>query len=353
MEVGVRVGRFCMVKNCWELGAGPKRRFECGSSTQTSNQFGGSIAHRFVSVAFLLTMVLFANITAQKENVDSAMIAPIRIASAAASGHGRPAARVASPQCTRAFRGEDTLIFPEPFLAFTLCDVAGAIFPDFQPSNERSVAAGGTVRIDRAHRWDTSDRILLVVTYYVGEDAEVGTICGGCRVDPKIAVLERIGNTISIVARASVPGWDPYGMFNGRAEFDSASFTFQGKETLLALQTPWSYGMMGHTIRLDLFRLDDANLHLVFDGRIKWVAADEGPEDDVVTATIAPQPRSTGPNDILVKFVEARCYIEPTYTCEPGTPRGNQRWRFDGKDYKQIQGSSEPMPRLFHTRWGW
>lgn len=341
-----------MLMHYVELGPDPKHLREFGISSQNGNHSCRSMARRLVACAFLLAMFALSDTTDQDQSSLTATTAPMLIASKHRLKFAS-STRVAFSKCNRAFKVEEALHFPAPFAAFTLCDVLGAIFPDFQRSNERSVAAGGTVRIDRASRWDTSGRSFLAVTYYVGEDAEIGMICGGCRVDPKIAVLERRGNAISLVARGSVPGWDPFGLFNGRAEFAPTPFAFQANETLLALQTPWSYGMMGSTIRLDLFRLDGANLHLIFEGRLKWLAAEGGPEDDMVTATITPQPRSTGPNDILVKFVEARCHIEPTYTCEPGTPRGSQRWRFHGQEYKQIQGSSEPMPRLFHTRWGW
>lgn len=258
------------------------------------------------------------------------------------------------PSCIRPFREENPLQFPEPFAAFTPCDVIAAMFPDFEPAHERSSSAGGTVRLDRARRWDSAGRVLLAVTYYVGEDADTENLCGGCRVNPQLAIFERNGTAVSLVARTTIPGWDPYGLFNGQADFDSGSFRFEGDESLLGMRTPWSYGMMGHTIWLDVYRLNGGSLSLVYRDRVEWAASSGTDEDDdFVMATVTQQRRHKGPDDILVKVVEAACHWKTKKVCQHATPKGTQRWRFNGTKYAQVEGPDTPMPRLFHVRWGW
>lgn len=266
-----------------------------------------------------------------------------------------PSADPRIPACRRAFREEEPLLLPHSFAEFTLCDVLVAIFPDFDTSVERSAAAGGTVRVDRVRQWVTSARTLLVVAHYIGEDADAEFVCGGCRVNPRLAVLERSGTALTLVARGTVPGWDPDGLLYGRTEFDSRSYSFQGDETLLGMRTPWSYGMMGGTTRLSLFRLEGTQLSLVFDDRLEWVASGMGLEDDdVVSVAVSQQRRASGPDDIVLTVHQARCRWEDyKRVCGPKKLAAQQRWRFDSKQYRQISGKPMPMPQLFRTRWGW
>jgi hypothetical protein len=96
---------------------------------------------------------------------------------------------------------------PTPYDAFTPCDVLASIVHDFA-ADGTSASRGGPVRIDQAHAWTVDGKTLLAVVYYVGADADESFICGGCRVTPHVAVVERKGSGLSLVA----DGPDPSGM---------------------------------------------------------------------------------------------------------------------------------------------
>lgn len=275
-----------------------------------------------------------------------------------------PSAEPRVPKCRRAFQfqedekeEDEPLLLPHPFAEFTLCDVLVAIFPDFDTAVERSTAAGGTVRVDHIGQWVTSKRTLLVVAHYIGEDAEAEFVCGSCRVNPQLAVLERSGTTLTLVVRGTVPGWGPdAGLFHGRTEFDPRSYSFQYDETLLGMRTPWSYGMMGGTTRLSLFRLVGPQLSLVFDDKLEWVASGMGLDDDVVSADVSQQRRASGADDLVLTIHQSRCrWEEDKRVCGPQKLATQQRWRFDSKHkrYRQIGGKPMPTPQLFRSLWGW
>jgi hypothetical protein len=252
------------------------------------------------------------------------------------------------------------LSLPAPFDALTPCDVLAAVYPDYDGAVETSAAAGGKVRIDQARRWDVPGRPLLAVLYYLGDDAEAEFVCGQCRVAAHVAVVEQRGAALALVAKGADP-WQPNvdALFNGRATFDAAPYPFTSADSLLAVRTPWSTGMPGFWTNLTLYRLDGAALSIAFEYGVAWSASGMGTEDDDdVISEISFEPRSGGPNDLRVKTTETRCHIDlatPALTRACGKPRsvGAERWRFDGKAYRRIEGKQAPLPRVLHKLWGW
>ena len=267
-----------------------------------------------------------------------------------------------APLCNhrRPFGEDASLALSPPFDALTPCDALAAVFADHDRAAESSRAAGGKVRIDHAQRWDTAGRTLLALVYYAGGDAEVELVAGQVRVAAHLAVVERQGAALALVARGKDP-WQPNAeaLFNGRAELDPAVWPFDRTDTLLALRTPWSTGMPGVWTNLSLYRLDGATLDPVLEYGVEWSASGMGAEDDeLVASTLAFEPRPGGPNDVRMKTTEARCRYDLsapdlTRVCDAAQPVGAERWRFDGKKYRRIEGKAAPLPRVLHKLWGW
>jgi hypothetical protein len=258
------------------------------------------------------------------------------------------------------FSDEVALALPAPFDAFTPCDVLEAVFADYDRALETSAAAGGKVRIDEARRWDVSGRTLLAVVYYLGADAEAEFVCGQCRVAAHVAVVEQRGAALALVAKGTDP-WQPKvdALFNGRAKFDTTAYAFTTTDPFFAVRTPWSTGMPGFWTNLTLYQLDGASLTIAFEYGVAWSASGMGTEDDDdVISEITFEPRAGGPSDLRVKTTEVRCHIDlatPALTRICGKPRpvGAERWRFDGKAYRRIEGKQAPLPRVLHKLWGW
>ena len=183
----------------------------CGSATTSRCSRTSSATRTCRATMFLRPFCL--RLSAQGSSVVSRFGTRSTTSSRALAG-GRACVRsplkrhIVGTACRRAFNKEEPLLLPHSFAEFTLCDVLVAMFPDFDASVESSAAAGGTVRVDRVRQWDTSARTLLVVAHYIGEDADAEFVCGGCRVNARLAALERSGTAHTLVARGTVPGWD-------------------------------------------------------------------------------------------------------------------------------------------------
>jgi hypothetical protein len=282
--------------------------------------------------------------------------------SGASSSVARTASSSAPPACRhrRPFDEAAPLSLAAPFDAFTPCAVLAAVFADYDADSGSSVAAGGKVGIDRAQRWDTAGRALLAFVYYTGADAEGSSAAGGARVAARVAVVERQGEALTLVARGQDP-WRPKveALFNGRAEIDPAPLPFEAGETLLALRTPWSTGMPGTWTSLALYRLHGGTLSIVFEDGVAWNASGMGTEDDdLVAAKVSTAPRVGGPDDLRLETTETRCHLdldkpEPPLLCGKPVPLGAERWRFDGKAYRRIEGKKAPLPKVLHKLWGW
>jgi hypothetical protein len=253
-------------------------------------------------------------------------------------------------------------LLPSPYDAFTACDVLGAIFPDFDRATGKSTSTDQSLRVDQARTWAVGDRPLLAVTYYVGADADSTFICGGCRVTPHVAIVERASggsNRLTLVANGPDP-WHPddseLALFDGRAELvddpDLAS------RSLLGVQVPWSHGTPGDRAVLMLYALDAGGLHVVFDQDWFWHARGMGEKDDHVDTTMRFVPRPGAVDDVLLRMTESRCDYVPAgddarLVCGKGTTVGSARYRFEGGRYKRVSGVTMPLPGVLHRVWHW
>lgn len=252
---------------------------------------------------------------------------------------------------------------PEPFARFTPCDALAAVFADYDSAAETSASAGGVVRIDRARRWAQGGRELLAVLYYVGDDATADFICGQCRVRSHLALIEVRGAALALVATAAP--WHPAdeiaALFNGQAEFEPAEYALNEQESLLGVRVPWSTGMPGTWINLTLFHLQGGALTKVFGYGVDWYANGMGVDDERVASALSTAPGPKGSNDLVVHTTEERCHLDPpgpdpaafSRSCTPPRRVGTERWRFDGKAFRRIEGRPAPLPRILHKLWGW
>lgn len=248
-------------------------------------------------------------------------------------------------------------LLPAPFDPFTACDVLGVIFSDYNRLDGTSAQAQGPVRIDHVRRWDVKGRTLLAATYYNGEAAVDEFICGMCRVEANLAILEQRGSSLVVIASVSTP-WHPekniQALFDGRAEFDEATYDVGENESLLGIRTRWSIGMMGYWDQLELFRFDGEKVSKVFEEQVDWVAGGAmfgAADDDEVVSRVTPVARARGLANLQRTTGERRCRLDTSgdalsTVCDPPKPLSPSRFRFDGKQYRRIEGRAPPMPGI-------
>jgi hypothetical protein len=276
----------------------------------------------------------------------------------------------ARPRCAvrAAFTEDDAVapgpVLPAPYGGFTACDVLGAIFPDFDPATGKSTSDDQPVRVDGAETWVVGGRTLLAVTYYVGADADSTFICGGCRVTPHVAIVERGGSgrgsdRLALVANGPDP-WHPddsmLALFYGRAELvDDPELA---SRSLLGVRVPWSHGTPGDRAVLTLYALDAGRLHVVFEQDWYWHARGLSEKDDHVDTTMRFLPRPGARDDILLRMTESRCEYpsnadDAQLVCSEGKTVGNARYRFKGDRYQRVSGTTMPLPGVLHRLWKW
>ncbi|HEU4536795.1 MAG TPA: hypothetical protein VFS00_21885, partial [Polyangiaceae bacterium] len=155
------------------------------------------------------------------------------------------------------------------------------------------------------------------------------------------------------------PDEDVAALFDGRADFDPTEYALSGDEPLLGVRVPWSTGLPGVWQNLTLFRLQGEALTAVFSYGVDWAANGMGYDDERVASTVSMAPRAGGSHDLLVRTTEVRCRDAPggadpfAQTCDAPRPVGAERWRFDGKAFRRVEGRPAPLPRVLHKRWGW
>ena len=267
------------------------------------------------------------------------------------------APRSVPPVCNhrRPFSDSDKpLVLPPPFDVFEPCDARSTIL-------EHDHEAAGNLHIDRVHRWDTGGRTLLAALYYRAEDAEGKLLCETCRVAAHLAVLERRGASLVLVAGAHdtwQPAADASVHFNGRADF-GAELPFAAGEVLLAVRTPWSSGAPGTWTNLTLYRLAGEDVPIVLEYRVDLSASGKGIEDDdEIMSRIVTEPRASSPNDVVFTTTELRCRedyasLDPAPICRPPKRLGTERWRFEDGRYHRIEGKPAPLPGVLAKLWGW
>jgi hypothetical protein len=215
------------------------------------------------------------------------------------------------------------------------------------------------VRIDKIHAWKLGDRTVLALLYYAGADAEEDFICGQCHVAPLVAIVERSGDGLALVAKGPDP-WHPeadMALFDGRADFNE-DIAF-ARESLLAVEIPWSHGMIGARSVLMLYALDGDRLHVVFESDWSWHASGMGKEDDDLVDTrfrFVPAPGRK--DDLELTMTEKRCHddaedAEMKPVCGRERVVKSARYRAEADGYHRTAGGPMPLPGVLHRVWGW
>jgi hypothetical protein len=259
-------------------------------------------------------------------------------------------------------RNSPPFVVPSPYDTFTPCDLLRAIHSDYDPKTGQSAAAGGTQAIDVTTTWSVSGRTLLAVLYYSGPDAEMDMVYGQVRVAVHVAVLEKQDGKLVLVGKPKDP-WRPeekpdeiIALFNGRAEFDPTDYFFMPGERMLAIKTPWSMGMSGYWDHLTLYRLADNSIDQVFEHELQTTGTASGlPDRDIVRSEISFHAQEGKPNEIRIVNTEEMCKIdydapgEPT-VCQKATIVGKEKWQFKRREYKRVEGKTQPLPRILRSR---
>lgn len=254
------------------------------------------------------------------------------------------------------------LVLPAPYAAFSPCDILRAIFPDYDETTGRSAAAGGSLAIDETSLWPIAGREPLAVLYYSGNEAEMDMVYGQSRVSVHVAVVEKQLGKLTKLGHPKDP-WRPkenpdevLALFNGRAKFASTAYSMVAGERLLAIETPWSMGMSGHWAMVTLYRLSGNSVDQVFEHELHTTAKGPGlSDDDIVRSEITFEAKEGGPSEVRVVNTEAICTTdfdkpgEPV-TCKKAVVVGREKWRFDGTEYKRVEGKGPPVPRVLRSR---
>jgi hypothetical protein len=234
---------------------------------------------------------------------------------------------------------EKRLALPAPFANFDACDVLAAIHPDYDPQTEASAKAGGRVRADKAFVFvlRTSGRELLVVTRYIGADAEQGMLCGCCSAKAHVALLEARGGRLALVADADQP--IEHGGLNDGVTLASTQLAIRDGEELLTLDASHSCGTSPGRHYLHAFRLQGSELRQVLHHRAS--ASGMGVDANLVRVAAAPAPRKGKGDlfDIAFPWTRAPCPFDDAagdYVCKAPTPIGTEVLRFDGRAYRLI-----------------
>jgi hypothetical protein len=231
---------------------------------------------------------------------------------------------------------EKYLTLPAPFAEATVCEVLKAIYPDYDPATERSVAAGGAVRADRVALVPSPEGPRLAVVLYRGEQAELDMLCGACRADGHLFLVGLTAGRLALVARGTET--IGHGGYENSLRF-SAPIEVREGESLLTLEAVHAAGTAPARHVLHGFRLVGPELRRVL--RWRSAASGLGAGDQHVTVSALPTP-TRGPKplaDLRFPWRRRVCPFDPEDSpsdCPESKLIGIETLRFDGQTYRLL-----------------
>lgn len=261
--------------------------------------------------------------------------------------------------------------FPRSFSQFSLSDVLGEVFEDYDPSTGRVRGIlnenrnGSLVRIDEAKFWRVNNREFLVILIGIASGGDYQF--SGEGVFPyyiQLAVLRKDGNALSLVAkqlsrpysnlRLTADGHIPddfpviwYTNHHLGVSLDLAPYRLNRQETLIGVRLEYMWlPALTYNTTLMLFRIEGQRIRRVFE---EVVINREYPErhEDLVIKTVSTL-SSVPTNSRFYDFAISNTII----TCENRNDdadcgsredritqvrRRRELWRFNGERFNRVE----------------
>ncbi len=261
---------------------------------------------------------------------------------------------------------------PRAFAQFSAGDVLKQIFDGYDPKTGRVAGIHdlekkpALVEINKAALWKAQGQDYLVVLVDVpGDD---NGLCGNCSTYSFLAVLKKVGNALSLVAKQlTLPSQDApveyesldenqFIQYTGHDDvaLDLAPYKLDSRETLIGvrLEHMWLPALDWST-SLALYRIEDGRVREVFrepvvERNYQETQGAGAKAVEKTTSTISfpsiNQPAGQKFNDLIINKITVRCPIKETDEDCNSKQEGFRQvktqfelWRFDGQRYAKIK----------------
>jgi hypothetical protein len=279
---------------------------------------------------------------------------------------------------------------PRQFANFSADDVLGRVFDGYDPRTGRVAGLLNDekkptlARIREARAWNARGREQLVVLVDLARsDYDFQDLCGNCAMQSLLAVLNREGTMLSLVARQDVPASsdfeeaspasnesppdEPFAPFiisghDTSVRLDLAPYRLSNGETLLGIRREHMWlPAQDYSTSLALYRVEGARLREVLYAQVveRDYQRDTLKGSPLLKTTSLVSTRNNGGEfyDLFLEKTTVRCVI-PDDDADCGPSRGTasvvksmtEVWSFDGKSFQRTDRRAPPRGRAKATR---
>ena len=232
---------------------------------------------------------------------------------------------------------------PPAFAKFSAAQVLKLIFSDYNAATGRTAKILNEeqkptkVRLDEAKLWKAQNLERLVILVGIEraegtfqEEIDNGSLCGACGYDLGLALLQKSGETLNLVAFEKLDDAATSG--HGETRLDLAPYKLMANETLIGVRSNYMH-MGAQSDMLRLFRVENNSLRQIFARDLG-----EGLDSEGFTAVnklvLAVLPNVGGFNDFQVKGKIAITDDENDSLLSELPVK--ELWKFDGTVFKNA-----------------